>query len=122
MKRWFWAIVVVGMLSACTPNEEEFVQEFFPEETSANIEEPSEEELAELMREKAKPAVFTALNADQPQVDKKVTATGEVIRVAEPGMMGTFSLRTDEGTYTIMNLTKTEVEERSKVTIYAALI
>ncbi|MGG3449876.1 hypothetical protein [Domibacillus aminovorans] len=120
MKRWF-LVIVVGILSACSSDEERFVQEVFPEEVSAIIEEPSEEELAELMREEAEPAVFTALNIDKPPVDKKVTATGEVTRVTEPGMMGTFSLSTDDGTYTIMNLTKTEVEEGSKVTIYGVV-
>lgn len=121
MKRWFWAIVVLGMLSACSSSEEKLVQEIFPEEVSEIIEEPSEEELAELMREEAEPAVYNALNVDQPPVDKKVKATGKVTGVKEPGMMGTFSLQTDDGIYTIMNLTKTEVEEGRKTTIYGVV-
>lgn len=121
MKRWFLAIVVVGMASACSPEEEELVQDVFTEGTSAMIEEPSEEELAELMREEAEPAIFTELNVGQPPVGKKVTATGSVIQVIEPGVMGTFSLQTDDGTFIIMNSTKVEVEEGSKVTIYGTV-
>lgn len=121
MKRWFLAIVVIGMLNACSSEEEELVQGVFPGGASAIIEEPSEEELAELMREEAEPALFTELNVDQPPVEKKVTVTGQVIQVTEPGIMGTFSLEADDGRFTIINSTKTEVEEGSTVTIYGVV-
>ncbi|WP_309087396.1 hypothetical protein [Domibacillus sp.] len=117
MKKWIAAAAAAIVLSACSA-EEEMVQSTFSEGTESIIEEPSEEELAEQMKEEAVPAKFTELNADKPPVGKKVAATGRVTEVIEPGLTGSFSLQASDGTYVIMNATQTEVEIDESVTVY----
>lgn len=117
MKKWLVAVV---LLSACSA-EEEFVQEIFPQGSTSIIEEPSEEELAELMKEEAEPALFAEINTDQPPVSKKVMAEGSIAKVVDPGITGTFSLQAADGIYTIVNATQTEVQQGDHVTIYGTV-
>lgn len=117
MKKW---LAVFFLLSACSA-EEEFVQEVFPQGSTSIIEEPSEEELAELMKEEAEPARFAELNKEQPPVGKKVAVEGSIEKVVDPGITGTFSLQAADGIYTIINGTQIEVQQGDHVTIYGTV-
>jgi hypothetical protein len=120
MKKWLLMVAAVGLLSACSSEEATVTKE----ELIAALaeEEPTQEELNAALKEEAEPAVFNELNVNEPPVDKRVTATGEVSAVTDPGLFGQFTLATEEdggaGMYTIMNISNTEVQDGMTVTIY----
>ncbi|WP_046174936.1 hypothetical protein [Domibacillus indicus] len=118
MKNWLLAISLSGIISGCSADEEKLVQKMFSEEAPSMIEEPTEEELAELMKKEAEPARFADLDNGSLPESKKVKVLGRVLQVIEPGIMGTFTLQADDGIFTIINSTKVEPKEGSMVTVY----
>ncbi|MBM7717294.1 vacuolar-type H+-ATPase subunit I/STV1 [Bacillus thermophilus] len=113
-------LVMVGCSSedSAAPKEESKPKEEKQTEEVEKDDEPTQEELDQKLKEEAVEADFVELNVDNPPDGKKVKATGEVTLVHESGVGGTFSLTTDEGIYSIQNMSLEEVEEGQEVTAY----
>lgn len=129
-------ITILALITACGENEEPAEEANADVEVEANENaegvtegskdskesEPTQEELNEQLKAEAVQADFVELNNDNAEENKKVFSVGEVTHIAKEGMLGEFTLTTEEddgyGMYTISNFTEVEVAEGDNVKVY----
>lgn len=117
MKKWFLGIAAVGLLAACSSNEN------VPKEAAPTEDRKKEIEKDALLEDAIKdhvldapdgataeaqikkdsvPAVFAEIHTDHPPAGKRVKVVGKAAQVEKPEITGTFSLTADDGKYTMM--------------------
>ncbi|MEI4768079.1 hypothetical protein WAX74_00195 [Psychrobacillus sp. FJAT-51614] len=115
------ALLITVILSACGKSESEQTIEA-SQDISVNQNAPTQEQLNAQLKQEALVIDFVKANAEEIEKDTKVKVTGEITVISKSGMLGEFTLTTDEndgnGMYSIINTMGIEVSEGDTVTVY----
>lgn len=126
MRKLIFALFATLLLSACNQESTDQVVEETVEAEETVINEPSQDELNEQLKEEAVKADFVELNVDTPPDGKKVYIEGEV-SLLTAGTVDEFVLTSEEetgkGMYKIEFADTTDVDysEGDQVRVYGAV-
>ena len=87
------ALFLIGLV-ACTEEEKLSTKEVTKTDEKSN--EPSQDELDAQLKEDAVQADFVKLNSDEATKGEKVFAEGEITNISKEGVLGEFTLTTEE--------------------------
>jgi colicin import membrane protein len=125
VKKWFAALLGLALLVGCSSessSDTEKKDEPKQEEVKQD-EGPTQEELDAQLKEEAVQADFVELNSDEAETGKKVFTEGVIDSIAKEGMLGEFTLTTEEGEgvgmYTVVDVMGSDlVKEGTNIKVY----